>query len=394
MDEKRGLRAWVTAAALGVTAIGTVAGIAAALGVAYARLVVTPARRQAEPVVVTEIERDGDELVVWLRGPDANLPGQYSLLFDGDEGHARVGRLRASRGSEVARNVLTVDRGQLREGVPARITGWWYTNPEELGYRTERIAYPTELGDAEAWIIRPRWNRKRRWSIHVHGRGARPEETLRGVAPLLRAGITCMVIAYRNDAGAPASESGRYGIGVSEARDVDAAIAEAVRRGAERVTLFGWSMGGTACLLAATRGRFTRLIDGLLLDSPAVDWRSLLVHQAHLNRLPAPIADFSIDLLASGRVRSGDVAGLPMNRLAPEAFAEDLAVPVLIHASEEDGFVPCAGSQELARLRPDLVDLRLADTGGHVKIWNVDPEPWEAAVQQFAATLPAPPWRG
>ncbi|MFT4231377.1 MAG: alpha/beta fold hydrolase, partial [Leucobacter sp.] len=256
------------------------------------------------------------------------------------------------------------------------------------------ISYATELGEADAWVVHPRRARKRRWAVHVHGRGALPEETLRGVAPLARAGITSLVISYRNDPGAPAGEHGRYGIGIAESRDVDAAIAEAVRRGAERVTLFGWSMGGTACLVAATRGAHRGLVDGLILDSPAVDWRALLRYHAARRSAPRFVADIGIALLGRGAVRAGEPGGLAVGDLNAAAFAGALQVPVLIHASEGDTFVPCSGAQQLAEARPELVQLRLQRVGEHVKLWNTDPEAWERATERFARALPHPPWRG
>lgn len=375
----------------GAVAVGAVG--AAAIGVLLARMAVTPGEPET-PVLVGRLQPESGGTIAWLRGPDADLPGRYSLLFDRGAGHARLGPVLARGRDGAAREVLRLDRGELREGVLGRITGWWYTDPEELGYRVERIVYPTELGEAEAWLVRPRLARKKRWAIHVHGRGALPEEALRGVAPLARAGITSLVISYRNDPGAPPGEHGRYGVGIAESRDVDAAIGEAVRRGAERVTLFGWSMGGTACLVAATRGGHRGVVDGLILDSPAVDWSALLRYHAAGRSAPRFVADLGIELLGRGIVRAGEPGGLAIGGLSPAAFAEGLQVPVLIHASEEDTFVPCAGAQRLAEARPDLVQLRLPSGGEHVKLWNVDPEPWERVTEEFARALPRPAWRG
>ncbi len=382
----------------GAAVLGGVGALAA--GVALARRAVTPDRLPETGLVVDRVQREdrdgggAEPAIVWLRGPDADLPGRYSLLFDDGRGHARLGPVLEERRGSVARAVLAVDRGRLRDGVRGRITGWWFTDPAELGYRTESISFPTELGAAEAWLVRPRLPRKRRWAIHVHGRGALPEEAIRGVAPLARAGITSLVISYRNDPGAPLGAYGRYGIGLAESRDVDAAIAEALRRGAERVTLFGWSMGGTASLIAATRGAHADLVDGLILDSPAVDWSTLLRYHAAALSAPRIIADVGIRLLDRGLVRGGEPGGIPFEGLTAEAFAQALRVPVLIHASEGDSYVPCEGSQRLAALRPELVQLRLQERGEHVKLWNVDPEPWERVTEQFARALPRPAWRG
>ncbi|GAB2552177.1 hypothetical protein [Leucobacter ruminantium] len=385
------------ALALGAVTAATaaaVAGGAIAVGTALARLAVTPARRPAEGVVVERVEHRDGAVAVRLRGEDAELPGRYSFLFDEGAGHARLGDVIEARAGAVVRPVVAVDRGELRPGARGRITGWWYTDPAELGLDCETIVYPTELGDARAWLVRPARAKKRRWAVHVHGRGALPEEAIRGAAPLARAGITSLIISYRNDPGAPAGQHGRYGVGLSESRDVDAAVAEALRRGAERVTLVGWSMGGTACLVSAARGAHAKSIDGVILDSPAVDWRSLLRHQAGGRRMPMPVADIGIRLLDRGLVRAGEPGGIPFESLTPEAFAHELMVPVLIHASTADTFVPSGPAERLAELRPDLVQLRLRDAGEHVKLWNVDPERWERVTEAFARALPRPAWRG
>ena len=393
-----GRTGWIRPAVLGAAALaGTaLAGAAGAVlgGVVVARRAVTPATTPEAPVAAVALSEQGRARTIRLVGDDADLPGRYSFIFDGGAGHARVGRVLETIGAETVRELVSVERGVLEPGATGRITGWWFTAPEELGYRVRRITYTTELGPADAWIISPRLPRKRRWAVHVHGRGALPEEALRGVASLARCGVTSLVISYRNDPGAPRGMRGRYGVGFSESRDVDAAIAEALRRGAERVTLVGWSMGGTACLVAATRGPHRRAIDGLILDSPAVDWDSLLRYHAAAQSVPGLVAGLGVEMLVRGWVPAGETAGLPIESLRPETFAAALDVPVLIHASADDTFVPSAGSERLAELRPDIVQLRMQPGAEHVKLWNVDTPAWESATRDFARALPRPPWRG
>ncbi|MBK0418058.1 alpha/beta fold hydrolase [Leucobacter sp. CSA1] len=375
-----------TGVAAGCAALGAI--VVGGLGIAVARRVVTPAARPESRATIHEIDRAGGRIRAWLSGPDGDLPGRYSFIFDDGAGHARLGPVLARRGGSVAREVVGVDRGTLREGVRGRITGWWYVDPSELGYRVERVAFPVEGGEAEAWLVHPRRAKKGRWAVHVHGRGALPEEAIRGVAPFARAGVTSLVISYRNDPGAPRGTHGRYGLGLAESRDVDAAIAEAERRGATRVTLFGWSMGGTACLLSAAHGEHRRLVDGLVLDSPALDWEPLLRHQATLSRVPRPVARAGVEMLGRGVVRAGEPGGLDFERLSAERFARDLRVPVLVHASEGDTFVPPEGAVRFAAARPRFVQLRLQRQGEHVRLWNVDPEGWEDATETFVRALP------
>lgn len=392
-------------AAAGVAACAVGLGLVGGMGasaVHFARRVLTPATRPDAEVMVWAYEPASEETQcparVWIHGKDADLPGRYSFIFNGGSGHARLGpvveRIRDRGVDRVCREVVRVDRGALAPGVTGRVTGWWYTQPEELGFPTERVVIPVEDGDSWGWLITPHHPVPGRWAVHVHGRGALPEETLRGIAPFARAGVTSLVLAYRNDPGAPRGRRGRYGLGLAEHLDVDAAIGWAVRHGATRVTLAGWSMGGTTSLLSATRGRYRSHIDGLVLDTPGLDWRAILRRQARIAGAPRLTADVGIWLMQRGWVRGA----VPQTRvtdiasLSPEAFARQLEVPVLIHAGPGDTFVPWGGSVRFAHLRPELVRLREAP-GEHVKIWNVAPEEWETATEEFVAGLGDPPAR-
>lgn len=394
----------VAGAVAGGAVLGAVAGGLAA-GIHFSRRVLTPAKAPDARVLVEEVlppAEAGGSRRVRLRGPDAALTGSYSFIFDGGASHARLGPVLeragdpAARGTgaeRVVREIVAEDRGSLRAGAWGRITGWWYTSPAELDLGTERVSIPLEGGHGWAWLVRPDPEAAQpgRWAVHVHGRGALPEETLRGLRPLARAGVTSLVIAYRNDPGAPRGLHGRYGLGISERRDVDAAIAWAREHGAARVTLVGWSMGGTASMLAASRGPQHRMVDGVVLDSPALDWPGVLEQQARLAHAPGWVGTLSCALMQRGMIR-GAVPGerrTDVASLSPEGLLAGLRVPVLIHASPEDTFVPWAGSLRAAELRPDLVTLR-EERGEHVKLWNVDPDGWETSTEAFVRGLPAP----
>lgn len=388
------------AATIGAAMGVGLAGGSLALSTRFARKVLTPAARADARVTVLAIADAPDAPTgrrVWLHGPDAALAGEYSFIFDGGAGHAKLGavadRVRIGEQDRVARDVVGIDRGMLRVGARGRVTGWWYTDPAELGWGAERVMIPVDGGLSWAWIVRPAEGAEQsgRWAVHVHGRGALPEEALRGVAPLARAGVTSLVLAYRNDPGAPRGLGGRYGLGLAERRDVDDAIAWAISHGAKRVTLVGWSMGGTASVLAATRGPFRSAVDGLVLDSPALDWPELLLRQAELVGLPAPFAVLAMGLIQRGWVRGAvpGAKGTDLRRLTSEELARGLRVPTLIHAGPDDSFVPWGSSQRVAALRPELVTLREA-AGEHVKLWNVDPEGWERATEDFVRALDPP----
>lgn len=393
--------AGATAAGLAAAAAGASVGLAAYL----ARVSVTVDRSVERPVRVLRVT-GGDAGAVWIAGEGAGARGQQSLLFDppgavagggvgaAPTGHARLGPVLARRGREVLRAVVQVDSGELVAGALGRMVGWWYTSPEELGYRVEEITYESELGPMSAWVVHPKRQRKQRWAIHMHGRGADPAETFRGVEPFARAGVTSMIIGYRNDRGEPEGRNGRYGMGISESRDLDAAISEARARGAARVTLMGWSMGGTAALVSLARGAHRDVIDGVVLESPGADWEGILRDKATEHRLPRWIADWGMGMLRRGIVASGERDGIDFGVLRPAELARGIDVPVLLLASPNDRFVPWHGSQVIAAERPDYVQFVSIPGAGHVRLWNADPERWEQVVLSFVAQLPRPGWRG
>ena len=80
------------------------------------------------------------------------------------------------------------------------------------------------------------------------------------MVPLLEQGWTCLVPTYRNDDGVPEGADGRYALGLSEWRDVEAAVMEAVARGATEILLGGWSMGGAIALQLLDRSPVSRLV--------------------------------------------------------------------------------------------------------------------------------------
>lgn len=376
--------------ALWLLAGGTavVSAIAVGLGAAFARAVLRPVKRPAEPLRVLGVRRSSSTPSVTIsRGEDALLEGNFSFVFNGAQGHARLGRVLRFNAASVERELIEEVRGTLLPGLGGRVTGWWFDEPHQADVTNagvwHEIQVPGELGPMPAWQS---WHDLKPGSavaIHVHGRATERAETLRGVAPLRRAGYEHLVVSYRNDRGAPAAPSGEYGLGSTEWRDVEAAIDYAVAAGAEHVLLVGWSMGGAAVLLAAQYTRHADRLAGLVLESPGIDWPDILRHQAKRSTLPAWVATLGMRLMRKGSRLATRGGSLPVHRLTATRSAEELRVPVLQLVSLGDTFVPPTGALQLARLRADLVRTEQFATAEHVKLWNEEPERWEDAVEAF-----------
>ncbi|MFC5931420.1 alpha/beta fold hydrolase [Cryobacterium melibiosiphilum] len=384
--------AGIVLAAVGVVVMAT----ATVLTAIMARTIVTPPRRRADDTRVLDVDQDIGSVSLQAT-PDSVLPGEYSLFFDANAGHARLGDVLGVAPGSVTRTLLGVYHGNLATARTGRLSGWLYRTPADLGLSYENVLIPTSAGDAPAWLVPAASGTGASgscWVIQVHGRGVTREEGLRAVPVFREADFTSLLISYRNDGEAPKSGDGRYGLGDTEWLDVESAIEFALRLGASEVVLMGWSMGGAIVLQTATRTRHRDRIRGLVLDSPVIDWADVVAHQSTLNRLPVAIARGAMHVMGRkwGGLFTGQAAPIDFMRLDFVARADELLLPILLLHSDDDGFVPVTGSRKLALRRPDIVTFVPFTVARHTKLFNYDPDGWTGAIRDWLATphpLPA-----
>ncbi|WP_337062674.1 alpha/beta hydrolase family protein [Kineococcus sp. G2] len=385
-------RALVGAATTGaVLAAGAAA--ATTVAAAFARAVVTPARHKPDDVDVLQV---GPHRVVLGVSADTVVPGRYGVWTDGGRSHLRVGDVLEVTGERVTRELLGVDTGTARPG-SGRWNQYFFagTPRSALGLAHEDVLVPSEVGDLPAWLV-PAAEPADTWAVLVHGRGATREEALRALPPLHALGLTCLVPAYRNDADGPSSPARRYGLGDTEWHDVEAACRYALERGARRLVLVGWSMGGAIVLQLVARSPVAGHVAAVVLDGPVLDWHDVLDHQARRHRLPVRLGRYGLGLLGHplGRRLVGLDGPVDLRRMDWVSRARELHLPVLLLHSDADDYVPSGPSARLAEARPDLVTFVRSGTARHTKEWNVDPAGWEDAVRRFLRThldgAPAP----
>lgn len=187
-------------------------------------------------------------------------------------------------------------------------------------------------------------------------------------------------LAYRGDAGAPRSPDGLAHLGESEWRDLDAAVRFAVRYGADKVVLHGWSTGASMALHAAVNSALRDRIRGLVLDSPVLDWVTTLRALAVAHGVPTALLPLAV------RAAQGQT-GLRGARLLDGSLASELRVPALIFHGPDDTLAPWQPSRDLAARRPDLVALRAVPQAPHAAMWNADPVHYEEALRRFLTPL-------
>jgi alpha-beta hydrolase superfamily lysophospholipase len=360
-------------------------GVATALTVriaGVARRVVTPAPRVAD-VEILGVDRAAQTITL-SRSADTVLPGRYGIFTNG-AGYVKLGAVLAQDEVSVTRKLLSHIDGATRVGPHGSFSGWYYDDPAQLHLPHHEELIETPVGLAPAWVFSA--GRGDTWAVLVHGRGTTRAETLRAVPVLHAAGISSVVVSYRNDGEAPRSRSGLYGLGATEWRDVDAAIDWARQRGALRVLLMGWSMGGAIVLQTALRSSHRDAIAGLILESPVVDWRIVLDFHAKELGVPAFAARAAVGTLETSwtarAARAG--GGIPFDELDMVSRAGELSVPILLLHSDDDGFVPSDASHALAAARPDLVTMETFSEARHTKLWNYDERRWTQAIRDWLA---------
>jgi alpha-beta hydrolase superfamily lysophospholipase len=376
------------------TAAGVAGGLvlltAAGAGLVMARValtVITPVRKRPQNQSIRAVDRDAGTVTL-KDTPDAAVPGRYGLWFDDDTGYAKIGGLVERAGGEVTRTLEEVVFGDLHPTWKARLTGYYYLEPEELDLPVRSVNIETELGEAPAWVFpAPDGETGGRWVIQVHGWGATRQEGLRAVKTFHEQGYTTLLASYRNDGDAPESADRRYGLGGTEWHDIDAAIRYARDNGARSIVLMGWSMGGAVVLQTITRTPSSDLIHGVILESPVIDWIDTLEYQARLLRLPNPITQGALRLIESTWSTPITGLGAPIDLASMNfvARASDLNLPTLILHSDDDGFVPSTASRALAEARSDIVTLVPFATALHTKLWNYDEERWKTSIAGWLA---------
>jgi uncharacterized protein len=319
-----------------------------------------------------EVESVSPNRIELARSENSTWPGHYGLAWEG--GHAVVGPIVAEDSDTVTRRLDDV-RGYLVPGVEAGLESNVYSgDPREArGLPFTTVEVRGELGPMPAWLIP---SRDDTWAIVVHGINDDREIGHRLAPALRRAGLTSLVISYRDDLGAPDSPDGMHHMGQTEWRDLEAAVRYALAHGAERIVLVGYSMGGALVTQFMQRSSLAGRVAALVLDAPALNWQEILSFNATRMGFPA-IAALPVELAIEART---DVDWDSLDAVQhPEAFQ----LPILLFHGDDDEVIPIETSEEFAEELPDRVTYYEVPEAGHTQSWNVEPRLYERRLRRF-----------
>ena len=256
-------------------------------------------------------------------------------------------------------------------------------DPSAEGLDYEEVVIPGSIGDFGAWRLgftsQATYldSTSDVWAIFVHGRTSNKESSMK---LFNLPGVHSLAIDYRNDEGAPPSESGYYDFGTTEWEDVEAAVQYALDNGAEKIVLVGFSMGGGVVVNYQLKSELASHTIGMVLDSPMLNFGKTVDKGAEERGVPAPIT-FVAKAFATMRY------GIDWDALDFLSKASDIDVPVLLIHGEADTTVPIETSYIFAGENPEMVKLYSFENVGHVAAWNWHPTEYRGLVQEFVERI-------
>jgi uncharacterized protein len=165
-------------------------------------------------------------------------------------------------------------------------------------------------------------------------------------------------------------------MGLTEWRDLAAAVRYALAHGAQRLLLVGYSMGGAIVTQFMQRSPLASRVAGLVLDAPALDWKRILEFNATRLGFPA-LGALPVEWAIDARV---DVDWDSLDALQ---HREAFQLPILLFHGGDDKVVPISTSDDFAAELPRWVTYYRVPHAGHTESWNVAPALYQRRLRRF-----------
>jgi hypothetical protein len=243
-----------------------------------------------------------------------------------------------------------------------------------LGFQDDQA--PGDLGPHPVWFID---GRRSTWVVIAHGRGTdRLSQSLRILPRLVEEGFPVLVVTYRDDVDAPPSPSGLRTWGLTEWRDLDAALSFAEREGARDYILYGYDLGAEVVSMLLHESERVGAVRGVVFDSPVLDFEAFVDHNT--GWIPSPIG-------ALGKQFARIRFGIEWAELDQLDRSDQFDVPILVIHGTDDEIAPISITEQFAEANAsDVALLRIAGAR-HGDAWNVVGERYEEAVVEFVQRI-------
>jgi uncharacterized protein len=322
-----------------------------------------------------ELTKDGQRIRIDL-DDYTKASGDFGVFDPAAERYTRVGEVTlVDEGQKyVERLIDPPSSGPESLGPLVDWTPDVFFDPAALGGRYEEVDIPTAYGAAPAWLFEG--ENTEAWVIHIHGSWTDRAVMLRDVHAFSYFRFTSLVPSFRSDPEVRPVQPEASHLGQTEWRDVESAVAYAAARGARRIILSGWSMGGTIALLTAERSAYRDLIVGIVLVGPVTSWRKTITAGAAKAGVPAIGAGLVMRLLQAPSFARmlGLEEAIDFDALEWVDVPDRVAVPTLVMHSNADKEVPWEISAAFQRANPRTVTLIPMPEAHHTQEWNASPQ--------------------
>ncbi|MGY4542574.1 pimeloyl-ACP methyl ester carboxylesterase [Arthrobacter sp. UYNi723] len=302
-------------------------------------------------------------------------PGDFGVFDPATQKYTRVGEVTLINEDQkyVERRIDPLGSAPGRLGPIVDWTPDVFFEPSTVGGRFEEVHVPTAYGAAPAWLFEA--ENTDVWVIHIHGSWTDRSIMFRDVHAFSSLGFTSLVPTFRSDLEVSPPQAESSHLGQTEWRDVESAVSYAVARGARRIILSGWSMGGTIALLTAERSAHRDRIVGVVLVGPVTSWRKTITAGAVRAGVPAIGAGLVMCLLQAPPFARmlGLEEPIDFDALEWVDLPNRVAVPTLVLHSYTDQEVPWEISAAFQRANPDTVTLIPLPEAHHTQEWNASP---------------------
>jgi uncharacterized protein len=309
--------------------------------------------------------------------PELETPGLWGLRWA--NGSGQLGDIVGEAGAEIERSFSILQGDPPGPGTPAEIDARAFPDARTAGVQVRQVFVRGPLGRYPAWF-EP--GDRKTWVVLVHGNSMSRLDNVRLLPALRNAGYPTLTITYRNDAGAPEDPSGLLRYGLTEWKDLEAAVEYAIGRGSTGVVLMGVSMGGGVIAAFLERSGLAEEVRALVLDAPMLDFSRTIDDNASRERLPGIGTPLPPGLAATAKLIARLRWGIEWSDLDYLEHPGMFSMPILVFHGTQDETVPIATSDEFKRLVPEIQLVRCPGAG-HIECWNLDPQAYESKMISF-----------
>ena len=323
---------------------------------------------------------NGLQRVLLPLNEDTAATGIQSLFWNSRRGHALVEPAEIvglTRWFEVVENYGL----EIKPSPNAWLSGWLGDRPEHFGisnYETVTLANATR-----AWMAQ---EDSSKWVIHVHGRKAAMGETLRNFKVFLELGYSQLTISHETDPEPFGLGSHQSYLGLTEWKQIEAAVDYAKKQGAKDIVLFGWSLGGMFI------GQYLRKtnepgIRAAIFDSPMFDIRNTLRVQAQMSGYSTQFADEVCELIRNSKLlKFLGYPAIDVDSLSLSKNTLESDLPMLVMYSSNDGYISWEDSPKFCELNSSAIAIQFSGAR-HCRLKNSNPDRYEQVIRDFISKL-------